>query len=123
NGRDVTSHYPELHELPLLVRAKDAVLDGEIVALDAEGRSDFGILQSRMHVDRPSPALISATPVYCWFFDLIYADGYDLRQVPLVERKNYLQEILRPSTAVRYSDHVAERGEEFFDLARGHGAE
>lgn len=123
NGRDVTTHYPELRELPFLVRAKDAVLDGEIVALDAEGRSDFGILQSRMHVDRPSPALIEATPIYCWFFDLIYADGYDLRQVPLVERKKYLQKILRPSAAVRYSDHVVEHGEEFFELAQSHGAE
>jgi len=123
NGRDVTSHYPELRDLPFLVRARDAVLDGEVVALDAEGRSDFGILQSRMHVDRPSAALIEATPVYCWLFDLIYGDGYDLRQVPLVERKKYLQTILRPSAAVRYSDHVAERGEEFFDLTRSHGAE
>ena len=123
NGRDVTSHYPELRELPYLLRAKDALLDGEIVALNPEGHSDFGILQSRMHVDRPSPALIEATPVYCWFFDLIYADGYDLRQVPLVERKKYLQKILKQSASVRYSDHVAERGEEFFDLARSHGAE
>ncbi|MDA0207516.1 MAG: non-homologous end-joining DNA ligase [Acidobacteria bacterium] len=123
NGRDVTAHYPELRDLPFLVRARDALLDGEIVALDAEGRSDFGILQSRMHVDRPSTALIEATPIYCWFFDLIYADGYDLRHVPLVDRKKYLQEILRPGTAVRYSDDVAERGEEFFDLARSHGAE
>jgi bifunctional non-homologous end joining protein LigD len=123
NGRDVTSHYPELRELPFLVRAKDAVLDGEIVALDAAGRSDFGILQSRMHVDRPSAALVQATPVYCWFFDLIYADGYDLRQVRLVERKTYLKKILRQSAAVRYSDHIAERGEEFFELARDHGAE
>ena len=124
NGRDVTSHYPELAELPNALRATTALLDGEIVALDPKGRSDFGLLQSRMHAAAPSPAQIEATPVHYYLFDILYADGYDLRPAALVDRKAYLERILHAAAdPLRYASHVAERGREFFDLAKAHEAE
>ncbi len=123
NGRDVTSHYPELDGLPRAVRAASALLDGEIVALDPRGRSDFGLLQSRMHVGAPSPAQIEATPVHFYLFDVLYADGYDLRGAALTDRKAYLERILQPADPLRYAGHIAERGLEFFDLAKSHDAE
>ncbi len=123
NGNDVTSHYPELHDLPKALRASTALLDGEIVALDPRGRSNFGLLQSRMHVASPSPAEIEATPAYYYLFDILYADGYDLRPAALVDRKAYLEQILQPAGPLRYSSHVEQRGLEFFDLAREHELE
>ena len=124
NGRDVTAHYPDLHPLPLKVRARRAVIDGEVVALDDNGRSDFGRLQKRMHVERPSKLQIEDTPVHFYVFDLLYVDGYDLRGAALIDRKRCLREILQPSSEpVRFSDHVLERGEEVFEAARTHGAE
>ena len=124
NGREVASHYPELADLGAKLRVRRAVLDGEVVALDEKGRGDFGRLQQRMHVERPSRALVSKVPVYFYVFDLLYADGYDLRRAELRERKRCLRELLLPGAEpVRYSSHVEERGEEMFDAVRQHGAE
>ncbi|MCB1022229.1 MAG: hypothetical protein KDC27_20030 [Acidobacteria bacterium] len=75
NGNDVTSHYPELNDLPLKLHARRAVLDGEVVALDDAGRPDFGRLQKRMHVGKPSRSQMAATPVHFYVFDLLYAYG------------------------------------------------
>jgi bifunctional non-homologous end joining protein LigD len=122
-GRDATAQYPELEGLPRCVRAEQAILDGELVVLDEQGRSDFERMQSRMNVARPSPSQVTAAPVTFYLFDVLYCDGYDLRGAPLIERKRLLKKILDAKPPLRYSDHVLEQGEELFDLAREHGAE
>ena len=81
-GRVITTQYPELASLPERVRARQAILDGEIVVLDANGRSDFERLQSRMNVDRPSVLMQRQSSITYYLFDVLYADGYDLREVP-----------------------------------------
>ncbi|PYU28436.1 MAG: DNA ligase, partial [Acidobacteria bacterium] len=53
-----------------------------------------------------------------YLFDLLYCDGYDLREVPLLERKTFLRRILDPSREFRFSDHQLERGKDLFELAR-----
>lgn len=123
SGREVTSGFPELHLLSERLLARDAVLDGEIVVLDEEGHSSFERMQSRMNVARPPAALLRSNPVDCYFFDILYCDGFDLRSVPLSERKRFLGEVLDPLPPIRYSDHVPERGEDFFRLASERGAE
>jgi len=123
NGRDVTSHYPELADLPLRVRASSAIVDGEIVALDDGGRSDFHLLQRRMHTAEPSAAEVQAVPVVYYAFDLPFADGYDLRSARLLDRKRVLRAAVHDGPHLRYSDHVAETGEDFFELAQELGAE
>jgi bifunctional non-homologous end joining protein LigD len=123
SGQDITARYPELASLPEAVAASEAILDGEIVALDPRGRSDFERLQERMHVRAPSESLISRTPVVYYVFDLLYCDGYDLRSAPLLERKELLQRILHTSERFRYSDHQLEHGKELFELARETGLE
>lgn len=117
-GNEVTHQYPELAALPEHVSAKRALLDGEIVVLDDKGRSDFELMQQRMNVQRPSPDLLARYPVTYYLFDLLYCDGYDLREVPVLERKNFLRRILEPSREFRFSDHQLERGKELFELAR-----
>jgi bifunctional non-homologous end joining protein LigD len=123
NGIDVTSQYPELAVLPNAVSAREAILDGEIVALDASGHSNFARLQQRMHVRAPSPNLVSEVPATYYLFDLLYCDGYDLRQVPLIERKTFLKRLLHDSEHVRFSDHQLEKGKELSELARENGLE
>ena len=122
-GRDVTSHYPELSQLSANLAVDEAILDGEIVVLDEEGRGDFERLQSRMNVAQPSKSLQRSAPITYYLFDVLYADGGDLRRVPLIERKRFLKRILRPGGGLRFSDHVEEKGEQLFDLAADRGAE
>lgn len=122
-GGDITKQYPELASLPENVEAGQAILDGEIVVLDARGHSDFERLQERMHVRVPPPKLLSQTAVTYYLFDLLYCDGYDLRDAPLVERKGLLRRLLRQSERFRFSDHQAEHGKELFELAREQGLE
>ena len=70
---------------------KNAIVDGEIVTLDEDGRSNFQKLQNRLGVQNPSQKLMQSVPLDYYAFDLMYADGYDLRKAPLVERKELLQ--------------------------------
>jgi bifunctional non-homologous end joining protein LigD len=122
-GVDFTKRYPELASLPGALAARQAIVDGEIVALDSRGHSDFGRLQERMHVRAPGESLLSQIPVAYLAFDLLYCDGYDLREAPLLERKQLLQRLLHASGRFRYSDHQLEHGKELFELAKQTGLE
>ncbi|HXE74310.1 MAG TPA: DNA ligase D [Candidatus Xenobia bacterium] len=117
-GLDITDQYPELGSLPAHFDAAQAILDGEIVALDERGRGDFERLQQRMNTSQPRARLQQKVPVTYYLFDLLYCDGYDLRQSPLIERKRLLRQLLNPIDPFRYSDHQAEHGKELFELAR-----
>ena len=123
NGQDITKRYPELASLPAAIAASTTILDGEIVALDAGGHSNFERLQERMHVRAPSENLVAQMPVVYYVFDLLYSDGYDLRQAPLLERKQLLQRVLHTSEHFRYSDYQLEHGKELFELAKENGLE
>ncbi len=123
SGAEITARYPELASLPAAIAARQALLDGEIAALDTQGRSDFGLLQERMHVRAPADNLIARVPVVFFAFDLLHCDGYDLRRSPLIERKQLLQRLLHTTERIRFSDHQVERGKEIFDLAKASGLE
>lgn len=115
--REITGEFPELSGIAANVSAEEALLDGEIVVLDDTGRSDFQRLQSRMGVRNPSQKLLSEAPVVYYVFDILYCDGYDLRQVPLIERKEFLKKIIGSNGVIRYSDHQVGEGERLFELA------
>src|SRR5215467_7904376 len=123
NAIDVTRQYPELAELAKELSAREAILDGEIVALDEKGHSGFARLQQRMHVRAPAPALVAQVPVTYYLFDILYCDGYDLRQVPLLARKEFLRRLLHAGDHVRFSDHQIEQGKELYELAGANGLE
>ncbi len=125
NQNDLTPRYPELRELPKFLEAKNAILDGEVVVLDEQGRSSFSLMQQRTgigsHGRQARPR--SELPVLYYAFDLLYLDGYDLRRVALEERKRVLKELLTPGEIVRYSDHYAGQGVALFDAAKQKGLE
>ncbi len=125
NHNDLTPRYPELCELTKFVKAKAAILDGEVVVLDGQGRSSFSLMQQRTgirkHGRQATPR--SELPVLYYAFDLLYLDGYDLRQVWLEERKRVLMEILTAGEIARYSDHYAGQGMALFDAAKEKGLE
>jgi bifunctional non-homologous end joining protein LigD len=117
---DVTFRYPELAAASAYIDAKYAVLDGEIVALDASGRPNFQRLQSRVGLDDRDEIvrLSQEHPVAYYAFDLIYYNGFDLRNAPLIDRKSLLKKILRPDGTVRYSEHMLARGKTAFAAAK-----
>src|SRR5437868_238654 len=95
NDRDISVSYPELGGLPAAVGVTNAVLDGEIVAMDAQGRPDFGVLQSRMHIaDAAKAATLSAvTPVVFLLFDLLRVDAHDLLSMTYADRRAALERL------------------------------
>jgi len=120
NQNELTARYPELKDMPEFVKAKTAILDGEVVALDAEGRASFSLMQQRTGF-RPGGHRAAAkadVPVLYYAFDLLYLDGYDWRRVPLVERKKKLASLLTLGDSLRYSDHYAAQGKALFEIAR-----
>ncbi|HSR05806.1 MAG TPA: DNA ligase D [Bryobacteraceae bacterium] len=125
NGNVIDKQYPELSILPHQLRARSAIVDGEIAALDAQGRPSFELLQSRMHVADASAIarLARSHPVVFYAFDLLYLDGRDLRAVPLIERTKLLKDILQPNETIRYSEHFATSGAELLAAAKEQGLE
>src|SRR6266849_3488301 len=105
NAIDIAQRYPELASLPDALAARQAIIDGEIVALDAQGHSSFERLQEPIHVRAPSENLVAQMPAVYFAFDLLYCDEYDLRDAPLLERKQLLQRLLYTSERFRYADH------------------
>jgi len=125
NQNDLTAQFPELAALPKFVKAWRAILDGEIVALDGEGRPSFSLMQQRtgFRPGKPRLARREGVPVIYYAFDLLYLDDFDLRRTPLEQRKELLQEHLTASEIVRFSDHYLEKGVALFDAAGQKGLE
>jgi bifunctional non-homologous end joining protein LigD len=93
-GTEITVRYPEVARLPDALAGHDAVVDGEIVAMDAAGRPDFGALQNRMHRTGPEvPRMAAEKPVTYLVFDLLSWDGEDLLAVPYAERRARLDAV------------------------------
>ena len=111
NGIDVTKRYAVL--LPALQKIKGScVIDGELCALDAHGRSRFQFLQN---------ALNKKARLLYVVFDALFVGGQDIREKPLLERKEILKALLPRDPLLRYSEHIAEFGKrEFAKAQRAH---
>lgn len=108
NGIDVTSRYAVL--LPALQKIKGScVIDGELCALDEHGRSRFQLLQN---------ALNKKAKLLYVVFDALFVHNNDVRQKPLLERKEILKTLLPRDPLLRYSQHVAEFGKREFAKAQ-----
>ncbi|CDX39713.1 DNA ligase D [Mesorhizobium plurifarium] len=108
SGLDWSGRFPSILSEARKLKARSALIDGEAVVIDAEGRSSFQALQNALKGD---PASIDF-----FAFDLLQLDGEDLTRLPLLERKEKLEEILPAKNPIlRYSDHIQGRGEELLN--------
>ena len=124
---DLTARFLELGSLAKFVKAERAILDGEIVALDDEGRPSFSLMQQRAGF-RPGKRNMprrEGVPVIYYAFDLLYLDGFDLRRVALEQRKQLLQDriVAGGNETIHFSDHYAEKGLDLFAAAKQRGLE
>ena len=124
-GRDITAGYPELAALGDALAGTDALLDGEIVALDDRGRPSFQLLQRRMHVrDAASVhALQPEVPVAFMIFDLLWLDGNLTTELPYRERRRVLEALELRSTRWQTPPASAEDGEGALATSRELGLE
>jgi bifunctional non-homologous end joining protein LigD len=100
----------ELGKLPF-----DAVIDGEVVILDEKGRPDFQYLQN--YERNPE------RPLHYFAFDLLYYQGYNLLNVPLIERKQFLEKVLPVNDTIRFSEHFETVGRKVYDFSAKHDLE
>lgn len=110
NGNDWTSKFAGIAESASRLGIPNAILDGEIVVVDSEGRTDFQALQNILK------GLGAGGQLAYFVFDLPHFMGYDLTEAPLIERKNLLRQLLRESfpqdvNSIKYTDHIQGHGE------------
>ena len=117
NSRNNLSFNKKFHPVAAALKAWDinAILDGEIVALNDDGMADFQLLQAWQKTGEGK--------LIYYIFDILWLDGYSTLDIPLIERKALLKSVIRQNKIIRYSDHILERGEDFFVLALKKGIE
>jgi bifunctional non-homologous end joining protein LigD len=120
NGRAATASYAEVARAVSLLPAEDAILDGEIVTFDAEGRPSFQRLAPRIHAQKPLDIeqARASVPVVYLVFDLLGLAGRDLTELPLLERKRILTQLVRGRGLVRVLDHIEGDGSALYELCR-----
>ena len=125
NGHDCGVSFPEVERAVRALPVERAIVDGEVVALDAEGRPSFQRLQGRAKITRTLDVrrAVVDTPVTYFAFDLLAAEGYDLRPLPLADRKALLRRILPPAGIVRCLDHFEQDGEQLYQQVQAMGLE
>lgn len=123
NGENLIDRFSQVETIPGYIDAETAIIDGEIAVVDVNGRPDFQLLQNVAHIFPTGKADDSKGTLVYYVFDLLYLDGVDLRQRPLIERKELLKSIIRAGGFVKYSDHVVENGKAFFEQAKASNLE
>jgi ATP-dependent DNA ligase len=104
NQKLLNAKYPELARAFQVQRTTFFIVDGEIVTFE-HGVTSFAKLQQRMQVQHPSTELRRIIPVSFYAFDLLYADHYDLRELPLRSRKQLLAKVFDFKEPLRFTDH------------------
>jgi DNA ligase D-like protein (predicted ligase) len=116
-GNDVSAAYPELlTALAAQSAAPDFIVDGEIVAF-LGAQTSFQLLQRRIHLRDPDRIATSMVPVSFFLFDVLYADGFDVTGLALVERKRVLRDLFSFRDPLQFSEHRAGDGVAFFNEA------
>ena len=132
NRNDAGRLFPELLAKPSWLAAREAIVDGEVVVFDSEGRPDFGLLQARLGggfsaSDLPASGHAReagrAAPLVFMAFDLLWCAGRSYLDVALEDRKAVLRLVLRDHPRVRFGGHVERDGVAFFAAAAAQGLE
>ena len=125
NGNDTTERFPEVTQALAALPVEHLVLDGEVVAMDREGRPRFQRLQQRARLTRAADIERATVenPVTWFVFDLLGFGDCDLRSLPLTQRKAWLEALLPAHGPLRYADHFLERGEQVYAAVAEQGLE
>jgi bifunctional non-homologous end joining protein LigD len=119
NGHDAETYFPRLLDPPTWIDAREAIVDGEVVALDDRGRPDFSLLQERISLGRTGRSV----PLVFQAFDLLYHDGRSLLDVALVDRKRLLALVVHPTSRVQLAQPIDTEGVAFFEAVKAQGLE
>jgi bifunctional non-homologous end joining protein LigD len=114
--KDAATYFPRLLSPASWIDARQAIVDGEVVALDEDGRPDFSLLQTKLGQAGVGGLVYQA-------FDLLYLDGRLLLKVPLEDRKRLLRSVLRDHPRVRFAAHVEGEGMAFYEAAAANDLE
>ena len=109
NGLNFREKYPVVGEQLKKINV-EAVLDGEIVVLNDEGKPDFQLLQH--YSENPDK------PIQYYVFDLLELNGHDTTGLKLTERKELLKKLIPENEVIKYSDHIVENGKSFFEVSK-----
>jgi bifunctional non-homologous end joining protein LigD len=116
NGNDAETYFPKLLTKATWIDAREAIVDGEVIAVGEDGLPDFSLLQEASRG--------TSTRFVYQAFDLLHLDGRSLLGVPLESRKQLLRSILRAEDRrVRFADHVVGEGLAFLEAAKAKGLE
>jgi bifunctional non-homologous end joining protein LigD len=118
--QDASRYFGPFLEPPIWLDARNAIVDGEVIALDERGEPDFALLQARI---KGRGVAAEPTPFVYEVFDLLHLDGRSLLDEPLEERRRLLAKAIRPDPRVRLSEHIESDGIAFFEAARVRGLE
>jgi bifunctional non-homologous end joining protein LigD len=116
NGNDLTAAFPELARSLSALPFEGLVMDGEVVVNDEAGRPSFHRLSERARLTRETDVrrAVVEQPASLFLFDLVAAEGFDARGLPLVERKRLLRSIVPEVGALRFLEHFETDGESVF---------
>lgn len=125
SGADYTAVFPEIARAAKALPFENVVIDGEVVVLDQEGKPSFALLQRRGRLSKTIEIRRAAVELAATYFafDLLAFEDFDLRSLPLVERKRLLKLVLPPLGPIRYLDHIEEKGQAFLASVEALGLE
>ncbi len=125
NGNDYTAVFPEVARAIKALPFEAGIVDGEVVVLDDSGKPSFSLLQKRGRLTIPGDVRRAAVelPAAFFVFDLIAFEDFDVRPLPLVQRKQLLADLTPRIGAVRYLDHIPRDGEAFLEQVTAMGLE
>jgi bifunctional non-homologous end joining protein LigD len=118
--QDAARYFGTFLDPPSWIAAKQAIVDGEVIALDDRGEPDFALLQARI---KGKGTAAQPTPFVYEVFDLMWLDGKSLLDEPLEDRRRLLAGALQTDPRVRLSEHIERDGMAFFEAARARSLE
>ena len=125
NGNDYTEVFPEVARALRAVPLDNFIIDGEVVVLDKEGKPSFSLMQQRGALNNSHDIKRTSVelPATFYTFDLLAAEGFDARPLPLIARKTLLESFVPKVGAIRYLDHIETKGEAFHKQVSAMGLE
>ena len=125
NGNDYTGVFPEIARAVKALPVDECIIDGEVVVNDSKGLPSFAMLQRRGTLTSPIEIKRAAVelPATFYAFDLLAFEDFDLRPLPLTERKQFLVDVVPKLGPLRALDHIEREGEAFMKQVTEMGLE